>query len=552
MGDDIFGPTFRPKGKNENGVNVETDAVAFATRIEATPSHLKFTPRATVEEEGGDCFWQPDSVDGILPTHGGFITDVIHHYRGHEVSKLFMYWAALMAIAMAVKREAWMIQADTRMFTNMYAFIVGDSGSGKNTATDFLRHIFDYFEYAVSDATTDPYIPQMKMIDPVTSGATRAGFQQAMLPEHKRGPRKVSILDANGNPVMKRNGQPAEYFQTSEIGIVQEEMSVFLNRQTFNDDLLPWLLSVYDPKDRDEVLSKGGGRQEFRNILVNMLGNTTTVALKDTLPAGVQSDGFLSRTILVYQSRTEHMFPDTIIPAQAAPFDELKRRLGWIAATTFGAYELSPDATKWFREWYEEKWNEVRLSGILAGIKSRHRVIIKKLAALIRWQRYERKDRLIHLEDIMDAAKLLELTTTMSTPLYMILLDPKSNDKTLRVEEAIRRAGVITRAELVESTKVATEDATYAIRKLHLEGLIRCEMLDKRRWVPCENPLGSIREKYIWKGRARGKYAQSPDVPKARKPHQPHIYLEEEDATKEETNGHRPDAEEVLSSSQAD
>lgn len=523
--DDIFGPTFKPRGKNENGVNVEVDAIAFAKRVDAAPSHLKFTPQATVEETGADRFWKPDVIDGAVPSTPGFITDVIHHYRGREVSKFFMYWSALIAIAMAVKREAWMVQADERVFTNLYALIVGDSGSAKNTATSFLRNIFDYFEYAVMEATTDPYIPQMKMIDPVTSGATRAGFQQAMKPENKRGPRKVTILDANGNPIIKKNGQPAEYFQTSEIGIVQEEMSVFLNRQTFNDDLLPWLLSVYDPKDRDEVLSKGGGREEFRNILVSMLGNTTPVALKETLPAGVQSDGFLSRTILIYQSHTDHMFPRMRVPPQAASFDELKRRLGWIAATTFGEYEMSPEAEAWYCEWYEEKWIEVRASGIMSGIKGRHRVIVPKLAALIRWQRYERSDRLIHLEDIMDASKLLELTMAMSTPLYMVLLDSKSNDKTLKVEEAIRKVGVMTRAELVESTKVGTEDAFYAVRKLHSEGLIRCELWSNGRWNP-QTPSGNTKERYLWKGKDRSKYADVIEAIAGKKAHQSHISME--------------------------
>lgn len=550
MGDDIFGPSFKPRGKDENGINIETDAVAFAKRVEVGPSHLKFTPYPTVEETGDDRFWEPDVVDGSLPTEPGFATDVIHHYRGHEVSKLFMYWGSLMAIAMAVKREAWMVHGNGRLFTNLYTIIVGDSGSSKNTVTDFLKNILDYFEYAVMDATTDPYIPQMKMVDPVTSGATRAGFQQAMKPENKRGPRKIAILDANGQQVIKKNGQPAEYFQTSEIGIVQEEMSVFLNRQMFLDDLLPWLLSVYDAKDRDEVISKNGGREEFRNILVNMVGNTTPVALKETLPTGVQSDGFLSRTVLIYHSHTDHMFPDIEIPAAAASFEELKRRLGWIAATTMGTYDLTPEAREWYKKWYEEKWNEVRLSGVLAGIKSRHRIIVKKLAALIRWQRYERKDRFIHLCDIMDAAKLLELTVAMATPLYMILLDPKASDKTLRVEEALRKAGTLTRVELGELTKVTFEDMRFAAQKLENEGLIRCERWANGRWNP-HNANGDPKERYIWKGKQRSRYADLVEAAKTRRPGPPRKEME---VPKHGQNGHHPpaEAEAILSAPQAD
>jgi hypothetical protein len=550
MGDDIFGPTYKPRAKDENGINIESDAVAFGKRVEGLVSHLRFQPEATVEETGEGRFWQPDVVDGIIPSHRGFITDVIHHYRGHEVSKLFMYWAALLAISAVVKREAWLAHGNGRIFANLYVLIVGDSGSGKNTATDFLSTILDYFEHAVMAATTDPYIPQMKMIDPVTSGATRSGLQEAMLPKNKRGPSKIVIKDANGEAVMKKNGQPAEYFQTSEMTIVQEEMSVFLNRQLFLDDLLPWLLSAYDAKDRMDILTKGGGRAEVRNVFVNLLGNTTPVALKDTLPTGVQSDGFLGRTTIVYHNHTDHMFPNIIIPNQAATFDELKENLGWIAATTFGRYDLSPEANAWYVKWYEEKWNEVRASGMLSGIKNRHKMFIKRIAAILRWQRYDRTDHLIHLEDVQDAAKLIELTMSMATPIYMMILDPKANEKTLKVEETLRYAGVLTRAQLVEATKVGTEDVTYAIRKLHAEGLIRVERRVNGRWDHCDAPGGSILEKYIWNGKNRSKYAAVIESVKVgKKAHQPHTKME---VPVETTNGHKPDAAEVLSSTQAD
>ncbi len=537
MSDDLYGPSFKPRDKHDNGINGEAEAVQFAKGVELRKSHLKFTPQAADESNDPDKFWCRDEVDSILPSHKGFITDVIYHYRGHEVSKLFMYWASLIAIAGVVKREAYLANGNGRLFTNLYLLIVGDSGSAKNTVTDFVKSMLDYFEHAVMEATSDEYIPEMKRVDAVTSGATRAGLQEAMKPANKRGKKTITMRDAYGNPIIKKNGQPAEYFQTSEITIVQEEMSVFLNRQQFLDDLLPWLINMYDPKDREEVLTRNGGREEFRNILVNMVGNTTPVALKDTLPAGVQSDGFLSRCLLIYQSYTDHMFPDIRIPDMAPTQDDLKRNLGWIAATTFVQYDLTPEAKEWFNKWYEVKWNEVRASGVLAGLKSRHKVMIKKIAALIRWQRYERNDRLIHLEDMIDASKLIELTVSLSTPLYMMLLDPKASEKTLKIEETLRKMGMASRVELAMTTHTLSEDMTYAMKRLFAEGLVEVEAFLNGKWNKSKGgPTHNPKERYIWKGRQRSKYADLPKLAdKRRKP----IPLEED--TK---NGHHPTASE--------
>jgi len=543
--DDIFDDSngIAPSEKGDLKINTEAQSRRFASLF-GHLAHMTYMPEAADEDDDPEKFWLPDPADGVLPSQRGFITDVVYYYRGREVPKLFMIWSSLLCIAAAVKRDAWIDDADAKLFTNLYFLIVGDSGSSKNTATDFMAEMLDYFELHVKGVTNDINIPHFKVMNPFTNGATKAGLIDAMLPMNKREPGGWIPITPNGTPLDFEGSHPKQYYQTSEIAVIQEEMSTFMNRQLFMDDLLPWLIKAYDPKDRDGYSSRGGKRLELRNTLVNMAGNTTPVALKTTLPSGVQNDGFLSRTILVYQDHSDHEFARIRVPEGAPRKEDLKRNLAWIAATTWGAWTLTDEASAWYVRWYHENWTEVRSSGILSGLKTRHKVYVLKLAALIRWQRYDRSDQLIHLCDLTDAARLLEYTVSKATPLYMMLLDPKASDKTLKVEEIIRREGVISRRDLIEKSHVHGDDVIYAVSRLYGEGLIEVHIRPNAA-KPFEKskPCGDTRERYTWVGRKRSSYAEliESSEPTVRRKHQAHH--QNEDYPKEELNGHhRADA----------
>jgi hypothetical protein len=540
--DDIFDDSngIAPSEKGDLKINTEAQSRRFASLFSHL-AHMTYMPEAADEDDDPEKFWLPDPADGVLPSQRGFITDVVYYYRGREVAKLFMIWASLFTMASAVKRDAWIDDEDEKLFTNLYFLIVGDSGSGKNTATDFMAEMLDYFESRVKEVTTDINIPHFKVINPFTNGATKAGLIDAMIPSNKREPGGWIPKRADGVTPLELgpNGYPKQYFQTSEVPIVQEEMGTFMNRQLFMDDLLPWMIKAYDPKDRDGSNTRGGKRVELRNTLVNMAGNTTPVALKNTLPAGVQNDGFLSRTLLIYQDHSDHKFSRKKVPIGAPSKEDLGKRLAWIAATTWGSWGLTDEASEWYNKWYDQNWLEVRTSGILSGLKTRHRIYVLKLAALIRWQRYDRSDQLIHLTDLVDAARLLEYTVSKATPLYMMLLDPKASDKTLKVEEIIRRDGVITRRDLIEKSHVHGDDVIYAVSRLYGEGLIEVHIRPNAA-KPFEKskPCGDTRERYTWVGRKRSSYAEliESSEPTVRRKHQAHH--QNEDYPKEELNGH--------------
>ena len=119
--DDFFDDSngLRPTEKRDVKANDKNDTARFI-RLNNHLGHLKFQPVPYDEDQDPDQFWERDPSDGILPQTKGWMNDVVYYFRGREVAKLFMIWSSLFCIASAVKREAWINDADEQMFCNLY------------------------------------------------------------------------------------------------------------------------------------------------------------------------------------------------------------------------------------------------------------------------------------------------------------------------------------------------------------------------------------------------------------------------------------------------
>lgn len=460
------------------------------------PKAVGYKPEPYWEEEDPDVFWEPDPCDDMLPDERGFLSDVIYHTRGREVPSLFMIWSSLFAICSVVKRDAWLKWADGKLFSNIYAMVCAPPGAAKkNTSIDMAINLMDYLDLAIEEIGGDDNVVRMKRINPFHSKATPEALVSMMVPENRRG-EDFDFEDHKGNPITGADGKVLRYYKGSELAICQHEMAALIGKQSYMEGIMEMLLNFYDCHDRWSYVTQGRGQEELQNIFVSFLAALTPTTLKASLPDAATGDGFMSRCMVVYQSFTERRFHKPIIPDGAPDKAELRRRLAWIAANTFGEWEFTPEADAWIQQWYKSFKDQLSIDGMYMGLKSRWDMMLYKLAMLIRWQRYERKDRLITVQDCIDAEHILRRTFQESAPIYRMILATGMSDRGLKVEEYLAKVGEASRSTVIKNVHVAAVDLDPALELMIQEGRVEV-------WIGAtkqEHPRGKSNEVYRWIG----------------------------------------------------
>ena len=64
----------------------------------------------------------------------GFLSDYCHYNSGNECPREYHIWSALAAFSTILSRRVWIDHGYFKVFPNLYVILVGDAGSGKNTA----------------------------------------------------------------------------------------------------------------------------------------------------------------------------------------------------------------------------------------------------------------------------------------------------------------------------------------------------------------------------------------------------------------------------------
>ena len=382
---------------------------------------------------------------------------------------------------------------DGKLFSNIYALIVAPAGSArKNTAIELPIRLMRYLENEL--LAIDRNIAGMKMLNPFESRATPEALVTAMLPENQRGQDFIFRHPDDRPMTDAATGEILKYFVGSELAVCQPELAVLFGKQSYLESLIGLFLSFYDCRDSMPTLTQGRGTEELVNVFVTFLAAMTPTALKETLPTAVIGDGFLSRAVVVYQPFTERIFAEPFIPSGAPSLPEMRKRLAWIAANTWGEWQWSDEARAYHEIMYRKDKLQNAVDGMYQGIKSRSDAIIRKVAMLVRWQRYERSDNLIHLQDLLDAEYIVKRTFSEASPMYRAILSSQGNDRVLKVEEYIRRLRCVSRGKIMRSGHCAGEDVSTAVNQLLAEGKIKILLNNKERDIPSRN----IDEEYYW------------------------------------------------------
>jgi hypothetical protein len=442
-------------------------------------------------------FWKPEKNDEILPKRKGFITDCVYRHRGKEITTLFTVWSTLFVLSSVIKREAWVRFGAKRLWTNFFCILVGPAGiAHKTEAIDDATKLLEGFSKFINDED----FKVMKTINIVADKATPEGLLEALQPRFKepRGAQGFFFKDAQGNPrIDPVTGRRMFYAKTAEAAIIAHEFATLAGRQKYNTGLTDNLLALYDCDRGFSYRKTNNKRVSLKNLHTTLIAGTTLTSFRDSVSDGTRSDGFLSRTVIVYcPTREGRRFSRPRVVPGAPNEEELCKRLEWISEHAIGEYDLSKEANRFYDRWYNRWCDEIESDMQYQGLKSRFSVMVLKLALLLRVQRYDSRDRIIDTQDIKDAILLLKKTWFEALPMVRGLDNNDEKPFIGRLEEYIRLRSEVDRIKLQRQGKFTAAELREGLAMLADEGKIEIYLDNQSKAYPSSN----TKEKYRWCG----------------------------------------------------
>ena len=461
-----------------------------------TPDELP--PKPYDESKAKDRFWKDDPGDELLPSRKGFITDCVYRHRGKEVTTLFTIWSTLFVLSSTIKREAWIRFGAKNLYTNFYCILVGPAGiAHKSEAINDAITLLESFGSCIEN----PEFKIMKAMNVVADKASPEALLESLLPRNKepKGVQGFKFKDKNGKDIINpATGRAIWYTKTSETAIVAHEFSTFAGQQRYNTGLTDNLLALYEC-DRPFTWRtvKRGKPVVFKNLHTTLIAGTTLTAFRSSLSENVRTDGFLSRSVMVYCPKTTgRRFSIPKIVPGAPDEKELSKRLAWIAEHAVGEFDLSKEAYTYYDKWYCKWRDELEEDTQFQGLKSRIHILVLKVALLLRLQRYEVGPKTIDKQDIKDAILIIRKTWFEALPVMKGFESADIKPFFGRMEEYIRNRGEVDRSKMLRQGKFTASELREGLTMLHEEGKIEILKGKELRSYPSSD----TKEIYRWCG----------------------------------------------------
>lgn len=255
-----------------------------------------------------------------------FISRYLRFVEGNEAPTPFHFWSALTVVAHVLGRR---VSIDRGYFTSypgqMITFLVGPAATRKSTAinlaVDLLRDIPD-INIIANKLSTQSLIDSLDrgmVVDPITN-----------------------------------LGHPAD----STGFISAPELSVFLPKQSYVDELIPTLTDIFDAKSGPWInRTRGSGTVTLMNPLITMAAASTPDWLQTNIPINAYGGGFMSRIFFVWQGEKSKLI------SRPEKDPNLKRRrlellteLTWIRNNLKGPVIWTKEGEDWYDNFYST-WN---------------------------------------------------------------------------------------------------------------------------------------------------------------------------------------------------
>jgi hypothetical protein len=272
---------------------------------------------------------KPKFVDDFLPllkrnNINGWLGRYIDYTMGVEPPTAYHFATGLTVLGAALHRQVYFDQRFFKIYPAVQSFLVGPSGkTRKSTAGN------------IGIALAEECGRVKRLPDMATP--------EALLRELAG----MSNKDGSASALM-----------------YSSELSTFLNKKDYNQDLVQVLTDLFDCRDSIVRSTISHSRQEIRNVAVSAILCSNEVWLASSVHESAFGGGMLGRTLVWHALGTDRYFP---FPEEQ-PEALYKRLVGELGLTRYyhGAAEIEPAAKRWFTEKYrytKENWpDDERLS----------------------------------------------------------------------------------------------------------------------------------------------------------------------------------------------
>ena len=260
------------------------------------------------------------------------LSNWLHSYLEYssstEAPRITHFWAAVAAVAGALRRRVWFDQIKFKWYPSFYIVIVGPPGIiNKST-------------------TADGSMDLLKSVPGIHFGPDSITWQQCV----------TSFAGAAESfPYL------GDYIPMAAVTYVASE---FGNLIKFDDaDMINLLITLWDGRNTYSKETKTSGSDMVEGPWINIIGCTTPRWINSNMSDNTIGGGFTSRCVFVYGDKKER--PIAYIKNQIQDMEaysdlreKLVHDLEHMAVNLVGPYELTPEAEEWGEAWYANLWEK--------------------------------------------------------------------------------------------------------------------------------------------------------------------------------------------------
>jgi len=178
-------------------------------------------------------------------------------------------WTGIACLAGALEQRVWVHTNNSPLYPNLYTILVAPPGVGKSEAIKHLRKFW------------------------------------TLLSDHKiaaSSVSKASLIDelADAQRVLIHPGRNPPTTEFHSLKVIASELTVFI--PDYATDFMSVMTNIYDTEPFHERKRTAKLKIEIPRPQINFVAGTTPSSLVNLLPEGAWDQGFLSRTMLVYDA----------------------------------------------------------------------------------------------------------------------------------------------------------------------------------------------------------------------------------------------------------
>lgn len=288
-----------------------------------------------------------------------FFSDYLAYTAGGESPLFYHRWSAICGLGAYLGRDYYFQHGHFNINPNIYAMIIGVSGTRKSAAILQLKKVLQaagYSSIAAEKTSKEKFILDLAGEDINAFG---------------------SISSANGHDFLgEMLGQPIfsgkDEDDYKQISIIADEFNLFIG--TNNMEFISLLGVLWDYNGSYKNRIKSGKSVEIQNPTVSILGGNTSTGFAQAFPPEILGQGFFSRLILIYAEPTGRKITFPRSPSKGETND-IANQLRSIKSGSRGKAELTSGAESLLDKIYKsgigvddyrfESYNSRRLTHLL-------------------------------------------------------------------------------------------------------------------------------------------------------------------------------------------